>query len=191
MTPQRSVGAYWAQEVQEVVRQLHSTAEGLSAAEAEERLRQYGANELGEHRPLSRTGVLFGQFRSPLLLLLVFAAAASALSGEWLDSGIVLTIVLATVGIGYSREYSAQAAAAALRARVRVLASVLRDGRPVPVPIEQVVPGDVVLLSAGSLVPADGVILAAARPAGNALNHNFFTARLNRHGARDGGGDIR
>ena len=161
MRPQPAVGAYWALDVDELVTQLHSTADGLSAVEAEARLREHGPNELGEHRPLSRTGVLVGQLRSPLLLLLVFAAAASALSGEWLDSGIVLTIVVATVGIGYSREYSAQAAAAALRARVRVLASVLRDGRPVPVPIEQVVPGDVVLLSAGSLVPAGGVMLAA------------------------------
>ena len=110
---------------------------------------------------LSRTGVLISQLRSPLLLLLVFAAAASALSGEWLDSAIVLTIVMATAGIGYSREYSAQTAAAALGARVRVRANVLRDGQSALVPIELVVPGDVVLLAAGSLVPADSVVLDA------------------------------
>ena len=72
-----------------------------------------------------------------------------------------LAIVVATVGIGYSREYRAQTAAAALRARVQVHASVLRDGEPRSVPIEEVVPGDVVLLSAGSLVPADAVVLEA------------------------------
>jgi Mg2+-importing ATPase len=155
------IGEYWALDVDELVRQIGSTANGLSSADAAERLRVLGPNALGEHRPLSRLGVLLRQLRSPLLLLLVFAALASAFSGEWMDAAIVLTIVVATVGIGYSREYSAQAAAAALRERVRVSASVLRDGSAVPVPMEQVVPGDVVLLAAGSLVPADCVILAA------------------------------
>ena len=69
--------------------------------------------------------------------------------------------MLATVGIGYSREYRAQAAAAALQARVRARARVLRDGASSAVPTEEVVPGDVVLLSAGSLVPADAVVLEA------------------------------
>jgi cation transport ATPase-like protein len=135
-------GEYWALDVEELVRRAGSTADGLTSAEAAERLRAHGLNDLGEHQPLSRAGVMLRQLRSPLLLLLVFAAAASAFPGEWIDSGIVLAIVVATVGIGYSREYSAQAAAAALQARVRVSASVMRDGHPVPVPLEQVVPGD-------------------------------------------------
>jgi Mg2+-importing ATPase len=154
-------GAYWGLAAEEIVGQLGSTTHGLSAVEAGARLREYGPNDLRDERPLSRSGVLVRQFRSPLLLLLVFAAAASALSGEWLDSGIVLAIVVATVGIGYSREYSAQAAAAALRAHVRVQTSALRDAVSVPVPIADIVPGDVVLLAAGSLVPADCVILEA------------------------------
>jgi Mg2+-importing ATPase len=102
------------------------------------------------------------QIRNPLLLVLVFAAMASAVTGEWVDAVIVVVIVLATVGIGYAREYHAETAAAALQARVRTRARVLRDGHEVTVPTEEIVPGDVVLLSAGSLVPADGVILEAA-----------------------------
>jgi Mg2+-importing ATPase len=153
--------AYWSLEVRELMRRLGSSPEGLSSTEADERLRKYGPNELREHQALTRTGVLLRQLRSPLLLLLVFAATASALSGEWIDSMIVITIVIATVGIGYSREYSAQSAAAALRARVRVRANVLRDGRAALVPIELVVPGDIVLLAAGSLVPADCILLEA------------------------------
>jgi Mg2+-importing ATPase len=158
---QADLPAYWALEPKDVARHLRAGPEGLSSAEAAERLAVYGPNELREQQPLSRLRVVVGQLRSPLLLLLVFAAGASALTGEWLDSAIVLTIVVATVGIGYSREYSAQATAAALRARVRVRASVLRNGQPEPVPLEHVVPGDVVLLSAGSLIPADAVILEA------------------------------
>ena len=117
--------AYWSLDAREILRRLGSSPDGLSSADAAERLREYGPNELREHRALSRAGVLISQLRSPLLLLLVFAAAASALTGEWLDSAIVLTIVVATVGIGYSREYSAQTAAKALSARV--LAELARD----------------------------------------------------------------
>jgi Mg2+-importing ATPase len=151
--------AYWATDPVELTTQLSSRPDGLSAGEAAARLEQYGRNELTEQRRLSRLRVLAAQLRSPLLLLLIFAAAVSALTGAWLDTGIVLTIVLASVLIGYRREYSAQEAAAALRARVRVKAQVLRDGQPQMVPMEEVVPGDVVLLSAGSLVPADAVLL--------------------------------
>jgi Mg2+-importing ATPase len=91
----------------------------------------------------------------------VFAAGASAATGQWVDAVIVLAIVLVSAGIGYSREYDAEAAVAALRARVQTRATAIRDGRPATVPIREIVPGDVVLLSAGSLVPADAVILDA------------------------------
>jgi Mg2+-importing ATPase len=121
----------------------------------------YGTNELRAERDMSRLDVCMRQLRSPLLLLLVFAAGASGLTGEWVDAGIVLSIVIATVGVGYSREYSAQTAAAALRARVRARTSVLRDRQPVQILSEEIVPGDVVLLTAGSLVPADAVVLDA------------------------------
>ena len=123
---------------------------------------RYGRNEVREHRSLTRTRVLANQLRNPLLLVLIFAAVASALTGEWVDAAIVVVIVLATVSIGYTREYQAETAAAALQARVRTHARVLRDRHTVDVPLEEVVPGDVVLLAAGSLVPADGVILEAA-----------------------------
>ena len=155
------IASYWSLSPRELLERLRSSNDGLSSAAAAERLRNYGPNELRERRPLTRAGVLLRQLRSPLLLLLVFAAAASALSCEWLDSTIVLTIVAVTAAVGYSREYSAQAAAATLRARVRVQANALRDGHPTLVPVEHLVPGDVVLLAAGSLVPADGVILEA------------------------------
>jgi P-type Mg2+ transporter len=109
-----------------------------------------------------RLRVLANQRRSPLLLPLVFTAAASAFTGEWVDATIVCGIVAATVVIGYSREYSAEAAAAALRARVRTHTQVLRDGSVRAAPVDEIVPGDVVMLSAGSLVPADAVVIQAS-----------------------------
>ena len=167
MAPRRNVrghsavAMYWALDPMDLAARLASGHDGLTAADAARRLRETGPNQLREQRRSSRLDVLVGQLRSPLLLLLVFAAAASAVTGEWLDAGIVITIVVATAGIGYSREYRAQTIAAALRARLHVRASVMRDGRAEPLPPEEIVPGDVVLLSAGSLVPADAVILEA------------------------------
>jgi Mg2+-importing ATPase len=153
------LGAYWALDAAELARRLQSNPDGLSAADAAARLQIYGPNELRERRRLSRLDVLLRQCRSPLLLLLVFAAGASIVTAEWLDAAIVLTIVIATVGVGYSREYDAQAAAAALRSRLRARTNVLRDGRSESVLTDEIVPGDVVLLSAGGLVPADGIVL--------------------------------
>jgi Mg2+-importing ATPase len=157
-----TVENYWSLEWQELAKRLGSSAEGLTAEEAASRLRQYGRNELRESASLSRLRVLWNQLENPLLLLLVFAAVLSALTGEWVDAAIVLAVVVASAGMGYSREYGAQTAVAALRASVRTHCNVARDGVPQMIPIEEVVPGDVVLLSAGSLVPADAVLIEAA-----------------------------
>jgi Mg2+-importing ATPase len=155
------VSAFWSIPAPDLAQELRSTLDGLSQSDAEARLEEVGPNQLRERRSFSRLGVIGNQLRSPLLLLLVFAAAASALSGEWLDAGIVVIIVGSTVGIGYSREYSAQTAAAALRRRLDAQARVLRDGASRSISAESIVPGDVMLLAAGSLVPADAVILEA------------------------------
>ncbi|HUK64609.1 MAG TPA: lysylphosphatidylglycerol synthase domain-containing protein, partial [Dongiaceae bacterium] len=154
-------GAYWARDERQVAAELGSGRDGLSSEDAASRLHRYGPNQIHDHPVYSSLRVLLAQLRNPLLLILVFAAIASAFSGEWIDATIVLVIVFASVGIGFSRESSAHAAVAALQARVRTRATVVRDGRNVMVPVDEVVPGDVVMLSAGSLVPGDGRILEA------------------------------
>ena len=118
-------------------------------------------NALFEEQDLSRLRVLSAQFRSPLLLLLVFAAVVAAATGAWIDATIVVAIVVASAGLGFVREYRAQAAAAALRSRIRTRVTVVRGGVAQSIPIEELVSGDVVLLSAGSLVPADGTLVEA------------------------------
>jgi P-type Mg2+ transporter len=153
---------YWSADADTLVHRLASSRDGLRAAEAAARLREYGPNQVREYRRLTHTRALVNQIRNPLLLVLVFAAMASAMTGAFVDALIVVVIVLATVAIGYAREYRAETAAAALPARVRTRARVRRDGHEASVPTEEIVPGDVVLLSAGSLVPADGVVLEAA-----------------------------
>ena len=152
---------YWAWTADRVAAGLGCSTDGLSSLQAAQRLREYGPNVLRATTRLSRLRVLLAQIRSPLLLVLLFAAGASALTGEWIDAAIVTTIIVATVGISYSREYGAQTAVAALQARVRTRADVRRDGQWQTAPVEDVVPGDVVRLSAGSLVPGDGILLDA------------------------------
>ena len=159
--PQSPVPAWWSLEVPELCRSLGCTTEGLDAEEASRRLLAFGPNDINGKPRHTRLLALWNQLRSPLLLLLLFAAVISALSGEWVDASIVGLIVLATVGIGYSREYSAQTAAEALGKRVKTRSTVLRGGNSASVPVEEVVPGDVVLLCAGSIVPADAVIFEA------------------------------
>jgi Mg2+-importing ATPase len=150
---------YWSLEADRLVDRLGSSPDGLTTHEAALRLREVGPNQIRAHDRLTRARALLNQVRNPLLLVLVFAAGASLATGEWTDAATVLAIVVATVGIGYAREYRAGTAIAALQARVRSRARVLRGGAALRVLAEEIVPGDVVLLEAGSLVPADGVIL--------------------------------
>jgi Mg2+-importing ATPase len=153
--------AYWAVQADALLGSLDTTAAGLTSAEDARRLGEIGPNRIHPSNRLTRVRVALNQIRNPLLLVLLFAASASVLMGEWIDAQIVLAIVIASAGVGYVREYSAETAVGRLQGRIRPRARTLRDGRELDVFIEQVVPGDVVLLSAGSLVPADGVLLEA------------------------------
>jgi len=146
---------------EELAARLSSGPQGLTGTEAARRLERFGPNVVGEHVTLSRLAVVWNQLRSPLLLLLLFAAAVAIVTGEWVDAVIVLAIVFASSAIGFTREYRAQSAAARLRSRMQIRATVLRDGTPRQLPVHDVVPGDVVLLSAGSIVPADARLLEA------------------------------
>src|SRR5690349_11525188 len=101
---------YWACPPEALVERLGSGSDGLSSAEAARRLQALGPNELGQPREVTWPAVLWGQLRNPLLLLLVFAACASAATGEWRDASIVLAILVASVGLGASREHRAQSA---------------------------------------------------------------------------------
>ncbi len=154
-------GPYWASDPAEVCRLLASAPEGLAEAEARQRLLRYGPNELRAQQSRSALRILKAQIDNPLLRILLVAAVVSALSGEWRDAIVVGIIVLVSVIVGYRREYSAETAVAALRARLRTQASVLRDGVLVSVPVTDVVVGDVLLLSAGTLVAADAIVLDA------------------------------
>ena len=139
---------------EEVLSRLGSGPNGLSSEDAAERLGQFGANALGTHR-VRATVVLFRQLRNPILILLLIAALVSGLTGGGTNAVIIAVIVALSVGLGFFNEYRAEVAMAALRAKIRQEAEVRRDGRESRVPVTNLVPGDVVSLRIGVLVPAD------------------------------------
>jgi Mg2+-importing ATPase len=139
---------------------LRSGMAGLDTAEAEERFLVFGPNAVRSHHA-SALAVFMRQVRSPLLLLLVSAAAVSAFLGEGTDALIIGVIVGVSVGLGFGNEYRAERAAAAMHSQVRHFATVLRDGESTRVEVTHLVPGDVVHLDVGSIVPADVRLLAA------------------------------
>lgn len=153
--------AYWIHSVEELFVSLQSSPQGLNGAMAEERLSQFGENQLKTREKTSHLGLFLNQFKSPLVLILVFAAVISIVTSEWIDAAIILAIVVASAVLGFIQEYGASNAIEKLRSQVKLKATVLRDGIPQVILSEHVVPGDIVLLSAGSIIPADGVIVQA------------------------------
>jgi Mg2+-importing ATPase len=152
---------YWSVAPEAVMAALDARDTGLHGGEARERLSRFGRNALRAERGGGALALLLRQFRSPLVAILLFAAAIAALVGEWTDAALVFAILLVTGVLGFAQEHRAAIAIERLRSRVRTRARVLRDDAWVAIPAEEIVPGDVVALAAGSLVPADGVLLEA------------------------------
>jgi Mg2+-importing ATPase len=134
---------------------------GLSSQEAAARRARYGPNTLVEHRQRQVALEFLARFRNPLVLLLLAASAVAALTGEVTSFAIITVIVVVSVTLDFIQEYRAERAAERLNASVAVRATVLRDGVPREIPVAELVPGDVIHLSAGDLVPGDGRVLDA------------------------------
>jgi Mg2+-importing ATPase len=135
---------------------------GLSSEDARARLVRYGHNQLEEVEGNRSLPVLLRQFRSPMVLILLGAAILSAFLGEIDEAAIVGFIVLASTALGFFQEYRAGNAVAELRRRVAVTSRVRRNGQEVSVPSAELVPGDLLLLNAGSLIAADAIVVEAS-----------------------------
>jgi P-type Mg2+ transporter len=138
----------------EVLSRLGTSFVGLSSRDAAERLQQFGPNALSTHE-VRATAVLWRQIRNPILILLLGAALVSGLTGGGTNAVIIAVIVALSVGLGFLNEYRAEVAMDSLRGKIRHEAEVLRDGETCRVPVANLVPGDVVSLRIGVLVPAD------------------------------------
>lgn len=147
--------------VEDCLATLETVPEGLTASEAAQRLASFGPNRLPEaegHGPLRR---LLAQFHNVLIYVLLAAAAVTAALQHWVDTGVILAVVVANALIGFIQEGKAEAAMKAIRNMLAPHAAVLRDNRRVTVDGADLVPGDVVLLEAGDKVPADLRVLEA------------------------------
>lgn len=151
----------WSRSVEQLFADERSSTGGLSSTEALTRLNRVGANAVTRHGRAGAWRLLLGQFTSPLVLILVFAAVVSAIASEWTDAAIVVAIVVGSAVLSFVQEYSANRAVEALRAQAAIRATVIRDQETRAIPAEDVVPGDVIVLAAGSLVPADGIVVQA------------------------------
>ncbi len=156
-----------ALEVDEVFEALESTRKGITDEEAEKRLEIYGPNELREEDKRRWYHLLFEQFTSILVIILIIAAIVSAymanLEGEPMtDAWVILIIVILNGILGFVQEYRAEQAVEALKAMVSPQVLVLRAGKEKNIDSKELVPGDVILLEAGNRVPADGRLIEAA-----------------------------
>lgn len=152
---------YWGRDVAELSNALGSGARGLSSESAAEKLRLFGPNSVEDATRLSALRLLLRQFESPLVLILIFGAAISLALREWADAGIILAIVFGSTLLGFYQEYRASAAVEELKRRLALTCRVLRGGTEQTLAVSAVVPGDVIVLSAGNLIPADGLVIEA------------------------------
>ncbi|NBU87841.1 MAG: HAD family hydrolase [Betaproteobacteria bacterium] len=159
--------AWWSQEPAQLLAQQGvavsplGVAQGLSASQAATRLSQVGPNAWVAVSDTTLGRLMAKQLSSPLVLILVVGGAISLFVGEWMDALTILAIILISAGLGVAQEWRASRAVAALRERLALTCRVLRDGQLQSMPVQALVPGDVIDLSAGNLIPADGALLEA------------------------------
>lgn len=149
---------YWHRLGTALLAQLGSRPTGLSEDEAVARGTARRPTAHADHRAMQSWRLLASQWRSPLVWLLVAGSIISALTSQWLEASIVLGMVFGSVMLGFSQEFLASRAIARLRARLAVTARVRRGGVEIDVPVTALVPGDVLLLRSGSMIPADAVL---------------------------------
>jgi len=150
---------FWSYPASKLLEQMRSSPRGLSGGEAGQRLARYGPNLMRRGRKTATLSLLLSQFSSPIVLMLLFAAGLSFYLEDRTDAFIIVTIVVASGLLGFWQERGAAGAVDKLLALVHLRVTVLREGKAVEIPIEDVVPGDVVSLSAGRGVPGDCLIL--------------------------------
>jgi Mg2+-importing ATPase len=149
----------WQQPLARLLARLTTTPAGLTSGEARSRLRSYGPNDAATVRRSPLILQFLARFRNPLIIILLVASGLSAASGDIASFIIVIAIVTSSITLDFVQEVRAQNAVEALRRSVAVQATVRRDGAGVSLPIDQLVPGDIVELIAGDLVPADSRLL--------------------------------
>jgi Mg2+-importing ATPase len=151
--------AFWSIPAPELFRQLQTTPQGLTSDEAKQRIARYGFNLLKPKKRSDALSLLIAQFKSPIILILLLAAGLSFFLHDPADAFIILVIVLMSGLLGFWQERGAVDAVDKLLAIVQIKATVLRNGASEEIPVEEIVPGDIVVLNAGNVIPGDCLLL--------------------------------
>ncbi len=154
-----SLDGFWDKPLQELFQLLEATPTGLTTEEAGRRLRLHGPNCLVQESRFVALLSFCGFFANPLVIILVVASGISLALGEHIGGLIIIAIVLFSVLLNFLMEFQAQHAVEEIQKQIAITAVVMRDGRPQDLPIAEIVPGDIVRLKAGDLVPADARLL--------------------------------
>ncbi|HVP37425.1 MAG TPA: magnesium-translocating P-type ATPase [Terriglobales bacterium] len=155
----QKLDSFWSIPSEKLLGELRTGPQGLSTGEAESRLKDYGANLMKPRKRSDALPLFLSQFKSPIILILIFAAGLSFFLHDRASSSIILIIVFLSGILGFWQEKGAVDAVEKLLSIVQVKAEVLRDGKPVEIPVEEIVPGDIVILNAGDIIPGDCLIL--------------------------------
>ncbi len=158
--------------IEKVFEQTRSTHQGISAVEAADRLTEHGPNSLKEKKKISPWMIFLHQFRDFMIIVLLAAAVISGVIGDVTDTIVIFAIILLNAVIGFIQEYRAEKAMEALKKMASTHALVRRNGQPLSIPAEDLVPGDLVLLESGNVVPAD---LRLVNTQGLLLNESALT----------------
>ncbi len=150
--------AFWSIAPTEMLQELETSIDGLSTDEAGQRLLRFGGNLLKARKRSDVLTLLVAQFKSPIILILLFATGLSFFLHDSVDALIILSIVLVSGLLGFWQERGASNAVAKLLAIVQIRATVRRDGNSKEIPIEEIVPGDIIILHAGDVIPGDGLV---------------------------------
>ena len=150
--------AFWSATAAEILKELQTTPQGLSEEEVQERLARHGSNLLKPKKRTDDLTLLLSQFKSPIILILLFAVGISILLHDSADALIILIIVLVSGLLGFWQERGAVHAVEKLLTIVQIETEVIRDGHSKEVPVEEIVPGDIVALNAGGVIPGDSLL---------------------------------
>ena len=155
----QNLQSFWSLTSEELLVRLNSSVTGLSTNESRNRLTTYGANRLKPQKRSDVVTLLIAQFKSPIILILLSATGLSVFLHNFVDASIILSIVLISGLLGFWQEHSASNAVKKLLAIVQIKATIIRDEKEQEIPVEDIVPGDLVILNAGDIVPGDCLLL--------------------------------
>ena len=145
--------AFWYLSAERQLEQLATARQGLSNEEANLRIKRYGANRLNNKKDVGNVQLFLAQFKNSIILILLFATGLSFFLHDRVDAAIILTIVAISGCLGFWQEKGAADAVKRLLAMVQITVSVLRDGIVAEIASENLIPGDIILLKAGDVIP--------------------------------------